>query len=411
MRETYHEIFAYYSTYLDTIHPTLAQVGKILTDLEPEYLLSDAIIDAIREEEEKRPVNKVKVQEEFATHFRGEIFEKVKKYAMENAAKEDLSDIKNDLIRYLAEVRTCTFHLLSLPSIDEGDAPDSLLYKYVHAIQELIFPAYTTFERTFMSLNENSADWYNCQRYILRPQTYYREKIEEEDTIGISPHIYKIINSIISLFNLDPNWLDDPDNPEEEIPGIPVDDVFTPFIDSIASGEKENIETLCENLEMRTLFDKRFIAPTRQSLDVLSKFGFFDKQPQPSGKIRCVPRLSNETLMQVYLAKICMRRGFLSKELINWISANIAFSIFNGVTLAFVSPENPFRSILYDLKTQEKIIPYLMKLICFRDFLRLNRSKIRDSPQYRKEIYNFLGSKIECQERLAGVIANFILEK
>lgn len=410
VRETYQEIFAYYSTYLDYIHPTLDQVRKILSDLEPEHLLSDEIIDAIREEEEKRPVHKVKVQEEFATHFRGEIFEKIKKYARENAPRQEMAVIQKILIKSLGEVRLCALHLLSLPSIEEGDATDSLLFKYVHKIQELVFPASTSFEQTFSTLYENSATWYNCQRYIIRPQTYYREKIEDEDTIGISPHLYKIINSIISLFNLDPNYLDDPDSPEDEIPAVLLDDVFEPFIDSIASGERENIETLCENLELRVLFDKRFIAPTRQSISVLAKFGFFEKQEQQTGKIRWIPRLSNETLFQVYLSKICMRRGFISKELVNWISANVAFSIFNGVTLAFLSPDNPFRSILYDLKTQEKIIPYLMKLICSRDFLRLNRAKIRDSPQYRKEIYNFLGSKIECQERLAGEIAKLILE-
>ena len=159
------------------------------------------------------------------------------------------------------------------------------------------FPRIVLLSRHLLALHENSATWYNCQRYIIRPQTYYREKIEEEDTIGISPHLYKIINSIISLFNLDPNYLDDPECPDDEIPAILLDDVFEPFIDSIASGEKENIETLCENLELRSLLDKRFIAPTRQVIMVLSKFGFFEKQEQPTGKIRWIAAIKQRDII------------------------------------------------------------------------------------------------------------------
>ena len=411
VRETYQEIMAYYLTYLDQIEPLNAQVAKSISDLEPQQLTSEEILDAIREEEEKRIIQKVKVAAEFATFYRGELFEKIKKYVKDNINKIKLEDIKKNLIKYLSEIRICAQYLKSLPPLEENDARSSMLFSLVNEIQDLLFPRYNSLEQVFALLYRNSPEWYNCQRYILRPQTYYREQIDEEDSIGISPHLYKIINTITSLFNLDPNYLDDPDNVYEEIPAILVDDIFEPFIDSIASKEKENINILCESLELRTILDKRFICPTRRFLDLVSKYGFFSKQQLPNAKFRWVARLSNETLFLVYLGKISMRRGFLSKELVNWISSNVAFSIFNGTILAFVSEENPFRSTFYDLKTVEKIIPYMMKLICFKDFLRLNRAKIRDSPQYRKELYNLLGSKIDCQDKLANVVMKKILEK
>ena len=389
----------------------MSQVAKISADLEPEQLENEEILNAIREEEEKRPIHKVKVTEEFAMFYRNELFEKIKKFVRDNNKITPLLEIQKFIVKYLTEIRMCALHLRSLPPLEESDAQSSRLFTYVQNIQDILFPRYNSLNQVFEKLFKYSTEWYNCQRYILRPQTYYREQIDETDAIGISPHLYKIINSITSLFNLDPNYLDDPENSEEEIPAILVEDVFEPFVDSIASKEKENIDTLCENLELRTLYEKRFISPTRQFREILSKYGFFAQQQLPNKKIRWVPRLSNETLFLIYLGKICMHRGFLSKELVNWISANVAFSIFNGTVLAFISDTNPFRSIFYDLKTQEKIIPYLMKLICFKDFLRLNRAKIRDSPQYRKEIYNVLGSKIECQEKLAKEIAKLILSK
>ncbi len=410
-RETFQEVVAYFLTYMDQIGPLNAEVAKSIADLEPEQLANAEILDAIREEEEKRSIHKVKVTAEFASFYRGELFEKIKKFVKDNITKIKLDEIQKLLIKYLTEIRTCAQKIRSLPPIEESDAESSRLYSLVQEIQDILLPRYNSLDQVFSLLFKNSPEWYNCQRYILRSQTYYREEIDDEDAVGISPHLYKIINAITSLLNLDPNYLDDPDNPQEEIPAILVDDVFEPFVDSIASKEKENIDILCESLELRTLLEKRFICPSRKFLDLVSKFGFFVKQQLPNTKIRWVSRLSNETLFLVYLGKISMRRGFLSKELVNWISSNVAFSIFNGTVLAFISDANPFRSTFYDLKTQEKIIPYLMKLICFKDFLRLNRAKIRDSPQYRKEIYNLLGSKIDCQEKLAKVVMKSMLEK
>ena len=105
-----------------------------------------------------------------------------------------------------------------------------------------------------------------------------------------------------------------------------------------------------------------------------------------------------------------MRRGFLSKELINWIAMNFAFIIYMGILRWKLSDENIFYSIFKDLQTNEKILPYLMKLICFPNYLGIDKMKIRDSIQYRKEIFNFLGSQIDNLKDLIDELAKYCEE-
>jgi hypothetical protein len=66
-----------------------------------------------------------------------------------------------------------------------------------------------------------------------------------------------------------------------------------------------------------------------------------------------------------------------------------------GILKWKLSDENIFYTIFKDLQTNEKVLPYLMKLICFPNYLGLDKTKIRDSPQYRKEIFNFIGAQID----------------
>jgi hypothetical protein len=46
-----------------------------------------------------------------------------------------------------------------------------------------------------------------------------------------------------------------------------------------------------------------------------------------------------------------------------------------------------------------------MKLACFPNYLGIDKMKIRDSPQYRKEIFNFIGSQIDNLKDLIDEIA------
>ena len=74
---------------------------------------------------------------------------------------------------------------------------------------------------------------------------------------------------------------------------------------------------------------------------------------------------------------------------------NFAFLTYMGILKWKLSDENIFYAIFKDLQTNEKVLPYLMKLICFPNYLGLDKMKIRDSVQYRKEIFNFIGSQID----------------
>ena len=81
-----------------------------------------------------------------------------------------------------------------------------------------------------------------------------------------------------------------------------------------------------------------------------------------------------------------------------------------GILKWKLSDENIFYAIFKDLQTNEKVLPYLMKLICFPNYLGLDKMKIRDSVQYRKEIFNFIGSQIENLKELIAAISEFCKE-
>jgi hypothetical protein len=76
-----------------------------------------------------------------------------------------------------------------------------------------------------------------------------------------------------------------------------------------------------------------------------------------------------------------------------------------------MADENIFYALFLYLKTEEKILPYLMKLLCFDKYLRMDRMKIRDSPVYRKELFTFLGSKIEAIDKLTFYLVDYLEKK
>lgn len=84
---------------------------------------------------------------------------------------------------------------------------------------------------------------------------------------------------------------------------------------------------------------------------------------------------------------------------------NFAFLIYMGILKWKLSEENIFYSIFKDLQTNEKVLPNLMKLICFPNYLGIDKMKVRDSPQYRKEIFNFIGSQIDNLKELISEVS------
>ena len=294
-----------------------------------------------------------------------------------------------------------------MTSPDQSNYEESPMYLIVQFIQEQIFPRRKTLQEVYDHLIEKSVDYYEVQRHLLMPSSSYREKDEGFETPSLSPILYKIINEITSLFNLDPNYLESPKDETVEIPVVLKDEVFLPFIDSVANKEFLNLHQILKRMELQLMHDI-FIGPTMNLVKASESHNYFKRESISDSKERIIPQLSNETLILMYLAKLAYKRGFISKELINWISSIFAILLYNGALLTFVIEENIFYSIFTDLKTEEKILPYMMKLICFDKYLGIDRTKIRDSVQYRKEIFSSIGSQIQSMRKLIEETSKYI---
>jgi len=406
-REKWTDILPRYLTFISHMRPILRETRRIIKDLDPDLLLDIEILDKIRQEEEKRNIRTVRALSEFSAMYRSNIYEIMKDFILKYHDKIPIIDIKDYIMDFLHESVDALDVLRKITNPDKKYYENTYLYRLVKFLEEKIFPRGNSVKVIYEKLLEHVPQFYECQRHLLQPHTYYREKIENADLFeipGISPKIYQIINNITSLYNLDPNYGAFPEKEKHEIPMILTNDVFAPYIDSIANAEEDAIEKIAERIGLR-IIDGIFLAPEESFVKILLENNFLRENKQADGTLRYVAQFSNETLLMYYLAFASMRRGFLSRELINWISMNFAFLIYMGVLKWKLSEENIFYSIFKDLQTNEKVLPYLMKLICFPNYLGIDKMKIRDSPQYRKEIFNFIGSQIDNLKELILEVA------
>jgi hypothetical protein len=408
-REKWTDIFPRYLTFLTHMRPILRETRRIIIDLDADLLLDTEILDKIREEEEKRNIRKVRALSEFSAMYRSNIYEIIKDFLVKYRDRIPILDIKDYIIEFLYESVGALNVLQHITNPDEQNLENTYLYVLVKFIEEKLLPRGRNLQIIYNKLLEASHDLYDCQRHILQPHTYYREKLEDSDFFeipGVSPKVYQLINNITSLYNLDPNFGDFPERENQELPMVLKADIFNPYIDSTANAEEEAIDQISERIGLR-IMDEIFLAPRENLIEIMLENNFIRSTIQSDGKIRLLPQLSNETLYLYYLAFASQRRGFLSKELINWVSMNFAFLIYMGILKWKLSDQNIFYPIFKDLQTNEKILPYLMKLICFPNYLGLDKMKIRDSPQYRKEIFNFIGSQIDNLKDFINEIAIF----
>lgn len=405
-RETWSDILAYYLNYIENFQPVLRQTRRFLLNLKPEYILEkDFLYDEVLKEE-KRSVHTVKAISEFTAMLRRRIYNKIWSYVDEFKEDLDQVDLRDNIIDFLDESLDTLKIMNNITNPDQTNIKETILYRTVHYIMDQIFPQGSSKKEIYDKLVEKSAEYYEFQRYLLKPTTFYRETIETNEIPSLSPMIYRIINEITSLFNLDSNFLEMPEDNSLEIPVIIKNDIFEPFIDSLANKEENAIKRILGRMELRIL-DEIFIGPTKNFIELTEPHKYIKRIKQSDGKTRFFPQFSNETLILLNLANTSYKRGFLSKELINWISSNIAYLIYTSIIKVIMSKGNIFLEIFIDLKTEEKILPYLMKLICFENYLRIDRTKIRDSVQYRKEIFNTIGS-LKPDTNLSENIVNFL---
>jgi hypothetical protein len=408
-REKWTDIFPRYLTFISHMRPILRETRRIIIDLDPDLLVDTEILDKIRQEEEKRNVRKVRALSEFSAMYRSNVYEIIKDFIVKYRETIPMFDIKDYIVDFLFESVNALNVLRHITNPDEDNLEKTFLYAITKYIEDKLFPRGVNLRIIYNKLLEHSIELYECQRHILQPHTYYRDNLENSDFFeipGMTPKVYQIINNITSLYNLDPNFGDFPEKENYEIPMILNTEVFSPYIDSIANAEEEAIENVAERIGLR-LIDGIFLAPQEDFVEMLEENNYLREVKQTDGSVRFIPQFSNETLVLYYLSFASQRRGFLSKELINWISMNFAFLLYMGILKWKLSDENIFYPIFKDLQTNEKILPYLMKLICFPNYLGLDKMKIRDSPQYRKEIFNFIGSQIDNLKSFINEIADF----
>ncbi len=410
-REKWTDILPRYLTFISHMRPILRETRRIIIDLDPDLFLDQdlEILDKIRQEEEKRNIRKVRALSEFSAMYRSNIYEIMKDFIIKFRNKISTIDVKDFIVEHLKETIDALKILQQITNPDQRNFENTYLYRIVKFIEEIVFPRGSNLQMIYKKLLDKSKDYYECQRHILLTHTFYRDKLKNPDYFiipSLSPKVYQLINNITSLYNLDPNYGDFPEKSNYEIPMLLINDVFEPYIDSIANAEEEAIENIAERIGLR-IIDEIFLAPQELFVDILLTNNFLRQNTQKDGKIRSIPQFSNETLILYYLANASMRRGFLSKELINWISMNFALIIYMGILKWKLSDDNIFYGIFKDLQTNEKILPYLMKLVSFPRYLGMDKMKIRDSVQYRKEIFNFIGSQIDNLKDLINEVALF----
>lgn len=406
-REKWTDILPRYLTFISHMRPILRETRRIIINLDADLLLDTEVLDKIQQEEEKRSIRKVRALSEFSALYRSNVYTIIKDFIIKYREKIPIIDIKDYILDFLYESVNTLNVLRHITNPDELNKEDTYLYQLVKFIEERLFPRGANLKIIYNKLLQHSPDLYECQRHLLQTHTYYREKLESPDYFeipGITPKVYQIFNNITSLYNLDPNFGNFPEKKNYEIPIILKNDIFLPYIDSTANAEEEAIEKIAERVGLR-LIDGIFLGPSENFVDILLDNNFLRETEQSDNTIRLFPQFSNETLILYYIAFASQRRGFLSKELINWISMNFAFLIYMGILKWKLSDENIFYAIFKDLQTNEKVLPYLMKLICFPNYVGLDKMKIRDSVQYRKEIFNFIGSQIDNLKYFINEIA------
>ncbi len=408
-REKWTDILPRYLTFISHMRPILRETRRKIIELDADLLLDIEILDKIRQEEEKRNIRKVRALSEFYTMYRSNVYDIIKDFILKYRETIPIIDIKDYIIEFLYESIGALNVLRHITNPDESSLEKTFLYVLTKFIEDRLFSRGRNIMIIYNKLLEYSSDLYECQRHILQPHTYYREKLERSDFFeipGVSPKVYQLINNITSLYNLDPNFGEFPERENQELPMVLKTEVFNPYIDSIANAEEEAINKIAERIGLRVI-DEIFLAPKEDLVDIMLENNFMRENKQSDEKIRLLPQLSNETLILYYLALASQRRGFLSKEFINWISMNFAFLIYMGILKWKLSDQNIFYPIFKDLQTNEKVLPYLMKLVCFPNYLGLDKLKIRDSPQYRKEIFNFIGSQIDNLKEFINEIADY----
>ena len=220
-REKWTDLLPRYMTFISHMRPILRETRRIIMDLDADLLLDTEILDKIRQEEEKRNIRKVRALSEFSAMYRSNIYEIIKDFIIKYRDQIAIIDIKDYIVDFLNESVQALNILQNITNPDERHLKETYLYRLVKFIEEIVFAKSTNIKNIYDKLLAHAPNFFECQRHILMPHTYYREELENPDFFmipGISPKIYQIVNNITSFFNLDPNFGPYPEKDNHEIP-------------------------------------------------------------------------------------------------------------------------------------------------------------------------------------------------
>ena len=220
------------------MRPILRETRRIIIELDPELFLDSdlEVLDIIRQEEEKRNTKKVRALSEFSAMYRTNIYEIMKDFIIKFRNRISTIELKDFIVDHLNESIDALNVLRHITNPDQKNLDKTYLFRLVKFIEEIIFPRGSSIKIIYEKLLNKSKDYYESQRHVLLPHTFYRDKLKNPDYIiipGMSPKVYQIINNITSLYNLDPNYGSFPEKPDYEIPMLLINEVFEPYTQSI----------------------------------------------------------------------------------------------------------------------------------------------------------------------------------
>jgi hypothetical protein len=260
----------------------------------------------------------------------------------------------------------------------------------VEFLQERLFPDIKNFEKVFAQLKENQI-YYEIHRYMLCSREEISIKPRSNEIPALSPHFIDIVKTITTKFNSE--YLSFPTE-TVEIPVLEKTQLSEVFVSNIGTNEKNVFDDVAAifGLEIES---EELVKFSEEKMKILKKHEFMKEVFVDDG-IKMEPRLSNETFFWIFLSNASVKRMNLSKKLINWISAVLSIIIYEAILRRNMQEGNFFIRILTDPYIEEKLIPYVMKLICFEPMLSIDYMQIEDSPVQRKKILELLGDKIEA---------------
>lgn len=399
-RTTWSDIIAYYRGTFEIMKPVVDEVLHFFREeLGSDYIFDQNLIKGHLQEENKDSFKSKAKESEFTRYYRNRLYNEIILYTVHSEG-EDPIEVHINIITYLEELQAAFVDLSKIATEHRNEA--HILLAAVEFIEERIFPDIRSFEKVFAKLKDN-IEFYEVQRYLLCSREELSFKALSNEIPALSPHFINIVKMMTTKFNSE--YLSFPTE-LTEIPVLEKSLLLNVFVANIGTTEKSVFEDLLRLFGME-IESEELVKFSEDKMEVLKKHGFMAEVLTEFGP-KTEPRLSNETLFWIFLSNASVRRMSLSRKLINWISGVFAVIIYESILRKNLQEDNFFMRIFTDPYIEEKLIPYLMKLICFEPMLSIDYTQIDDSQVQRKKILELLGDKIEAIDILIDYLTEFI---